>query len=284
MMDSSETKRDARLVVFTDLDGALLDYETYSFSAASEALELLQRHEIPVVVCSSKTHAEIEHIQLDLRLRHPFISENGGAIFLPREYFLFTPDGVRSFDGYDVIEFGAPYWQLVEALHRISAEVGIRVVGFSDMSVEQVAQDCKFSSAQARLAKLREHDEPFRILDSSPAVRSRLLAALHKAGLSCARDGRHYHLTGVTDKWLAIRKLRSLYEQAWGSVLTVGLGDSPNDLPLLQEVDLPIVVRNPAVGASTRLLRKVPTALISSEVGPRGWNEMMLKVIEQHVG
>ena len=99
MMDSSETKRDARLVVFTDLDGALLDYETYSFSAASEALELLRRHEIPVVLCSSKTHAEIEHIQLDLRLRHPFISENGGAIFLPRGYFLFTPDGVRSFDG-----------------------------------------------------------------------------------------------------------------------------------------------------------------------------------------
>jgi mannosyl-3-phosphoglycerate phosphatase len=190
---------------------------------------------------------------------------------------------VRSFDGYDVIEFGAPYWQLVEALHRISTEVGIRVVGFSDMSLEEVAQECKFSSAQARLAKLREHDEPFRILDSHPAVRSRLLAALHKAGMSCTRDGRHYHLTGVIDKGLAIRKLRSLYEQAWGKVLAVGLGDSPNDLPLLQEVDIPIIVRNPAIGASAKLLRKVPTARISNAAGPRGWNEMMLKVIEEHL-
>jgi mannosyl-3-phosphoglycerate phosphatase len=235
------------------------------------------------VLCSSKTRAEIEHIQLELGLRDPFISENGGAIFVPRGYFLFAPDGVRSSNGYDVIELGAPYWQLVEALHRISAEVGIKVVGFSDMSVEEVAQDCRFSSTQARLAKLREYDEPFRILDSSPAIRSRLLAAFHKDGLRCTRGGRYYHVTGVADKGLAVRRLKLLYERAWGDVLAVGLGDSLNDLPLLQEADIPIVVRNPAVGASTRLLRKVPTARVSSAAGPRGWNEMMLKVIEQYV-
>jgi len=285
MKNSSKfrTKRDPILVVFTELDGALLDYETYSFAAASEALALLRHYEIPVVLCSSKTHAEIEHLQHDLRLRHPFISENGGAIFMPRGYFSFTPDGVRSFDGYDVIDVGAPYWQLVEALHRVSAEVGIKVVGFSDMSEDEVAEDCKFSSAQARLAKLREHDEPFRIPDSDPAVRSRLLAALHKAGLNCTQGGRHYHVTGVADKALAIRRLISLYEQAWGNILTVALGDSPNDLPLLQQVNIPIVVRNPDLGASGRLLCKVPTARISNAEGPRGWNEMMLKVIEEHV-
>jgi mannosyl-3-phosphoglycerate phosphatase len=171
---------------------------------------------------------------------------------------------------------------LVEALHRISAELGIKVVGFSDMSAEEVAQDCKLSPMEARLAKLREYDEPFRILGSTPAARSRLLDALHEAGLRCTRGGRYYHVTGVADKGAAIRTLRSLYEKAWGEVRTVGLGDSLNDLSLLQEVDIPIVVRNPAGGAATRLLRKVPTAHLTRAPGPRGWNETMLEVVEQH--
>jgi mannosyl-3-phosphoglycerate phosphatase len=279
----SKVKAKGRLVVFTDLDGTLLDHETYSYTPATEALDLLKRREIPLILCSSKTRAEIELLQVDLRLRHPFISENGGAVFMPRGYFPVTPEGTRNIEGYEAIEFGAPYWQLVEILHRISAELGIRVVGFSDMSVEKVAQDCKLSAMEARLAKLREYDEPFRILGSSPAVRSRLLDALHEAGLRCTRGGRYYHVTGVTDKGLAIRKLMSLYAQAWGKVMAAGLGDSLNDVPLLREVDIPIVVRNPAGGAATRLLRKVPTARLSSAPGPRGWNEMMLEVVGQHV-
>jgi mannosyl-3-phosphoglycerate phosphatase len=283
MAELSQIKPDAGLVVFSDLDGTLLDHETYSYSAAQEALDLLERKRIPLILCSSKTRAEIELIQLDLRLRHPFISGNGGALFMPKGYFPFTPEGTRNIDGYEAIEFGVPYWQLVEALHRISAGLRIRVVGFSDMSVEEVAHDCELSLMEARLAKLREYDEPFRIPGCSPAARSRLLDGLHNAGLRCTRGGRYYHVTGVTDKGLAIRKLKSLYAQAWGNALAVGLGDSPNDLPLLQEVDIPIVVRNPAVGATARLLRKVPTARITSAPGPRGWNEAILETIGSHM-
>lgn len=282
MTEQSQVKPEVRLVIFTDLDGTLLDHETYSHTPATEALGLLERRGIPLILCSSKTRAEIELIQLDLRLRHPFISENGGAVFIPRGYLPFASEGARSIEGYEALEFGTPYWQLVEVLHRVSAELGIKVVGFSDMSAEEVAQDCKLSPMEARLAKQREYDEPFRILGSSPAARSRLLDALHEAGLRCTRGGRYYHVTGVTDKGLAIRKLRALYARTWGNVLTVGLGDSPNDLSLLQEVDIPIVVRNPAVDASTKLLRKIPTARVSSAPGPRGWNEMVLEVLGQY--
>jgi len=239
MADLYQMRADARLVVFTDLDGTLLDHETYSYTPATEALDLLNRKGIPLILCSSKTRAEIELIQLDVRLRHPFISENGGAVFILKGYFPFTPEGTRNIEGYEAIEFGAPYWQLVKSLHRISGELGISVVGFSDMSVEEVARDSKLSLTEARLAKLREYDEPFRILGISPATRSRLFDALHDAGLRCTRGGRYHHLTGVTDKGLSIRMLRSLYEGACGRLLAVGLGDSLNDLSLLQQVDIP---------------------------------------------
>jgi mannosyl-3-phosphoglycerate phosphatase len=283
MAEQSQVKPEVHLVIFTDLDGTLLDHDTYSYTPATEALDLLERKGIPLILCSSKTRPEIELIQLDLRLRHPFISENGGAVFIPRGYLPFAPEGARSIEGYEALEFGTPYWQLVEVLHRLSAERGIKVVSFSDMSVEEVAQDSHLSLTEARLAKLREYDEPFRILNSSPRARSRMFGALHKAGVRCTRGGRYYHVTGVADKGTAIRTLRSLYEKAWSKVTAVGLGDSPNDLSLLQEVDIPIVVRNPAVSAATRLLRKVPTARLTNAPGPSGWNEAILEVVGQKV-
>ena len=55
------------MVVFTDLDGTLLDKKTYSFEAAREALTELRARNIPLIVVSSKTRAEIEPIRLELR-------------------------------------------------------------------------------------------------------------------------------------------------------------------------------------------------------------------------
>jgi mannosyl-3-phosphoglycerate phosphatase len=266
-------------VVFTDLDGTLLDHETYSNAPATEALDLLAERRIPVILCSSKTRAEIELIRLNLRLSDPFISENGGAVFLPRGYFPFAVPDTRNREGYDAIEFGAPYWKLVDALHEVATQLGIKVVGFSDMSIEELAQDCGLSPLEARLAKMREYDEAFRILDAGPAVQSRLFNGLHKLGLRCTRGGRYHHVTGVADKGQAVRRLKALYKENWGSVTTIGLGDSLNDLSLLQAVDVPIVVRNPATHTSARLLRKVPLARQTSLPGPRGWNEAVLKVL-----
>jgi len=71
-------------LIFTDLDGTLLDAETYSWQEAGEALDLCRRHRVPVILASSKTRAEIEILRDRMMLSDPFISENGGGIFLPR--------------------------------------------------------------------------------------------------------------------------------------------------------------------------------------------------------
>jgi mannosyl-3-phosphoglycerate phosphatase len=260
-------------VVFTDVDGTLLDHHTYSFAAAREALELLRRRHIPLILCSSKTRAELELLQLDLRVgRHPLISENGGGIFVPRGYFRFAIDGARLLSGYEVIEFGLPYFRLVESLHRAAQAQRVRVVGFSDLSVEEIAAECGLSLLEARLAKLRDYDEPFRVLDADPSARSHLLTAFHRAGLRCTRGGRYHHLTGCSDKGRAVRALKALYQKAGHRVLAIGLGEGLNDLPMLREMDVPIVVPNPAAGGTARLLRKIPTAQLAPAPGPLGWN------------
>jgi mannosyl-3-phosphoglycerate phosphatase len=267
------------LVVFTDLDGTLLDHTTYSHAPAAQALGMLAKRRIPVVLCSSKTRTEIEELRSDLGIEHPFISENGGAVFLPRPYFTAGVAGTQRREGYEVLEFGAPYAHLVQALHRAADQAGIRVRGFSDMSVEEVAEECGLSAQGARLAKQREYDEPFRILEGRPAAKSRFFENLHQQGFRCTRGGRFHHLTGVADKGQAVRRLKALYQEQWGSVTAIALGDGLNDLSLLREADIPVVVRNPAADASCALLRKIPTARLTEGAGPQGWNEAILQIL-----
>ena len=70
-------------VIFSDLDGTLLDHNTYSFDAAKQALESIEDKEIPLILCTSKTRGEIEYYRELINNKHPFISENGGGIYIP---------------------------------------------------------------------------------------------------------------------------------------------------------------------------------------------------------
>jgi mannosyl-3-phosphoglycerate phosphatase len=282
--EAAMVDRAGNFVVFTDLDGTLLDHATYSHAAATEALDVLAERKVPVILCSSKTRAEIEELRSDLGLKHPFITENGGAVFLPRGYFPAEVPGARRLKSYEVLEFGAPYWRLVEALHRAAGQAGIRVLGFSDMSVAEVASECGLSTQAARLAKRREYDEPFRILEGSTAEQSRFFEYLHQQGFRSTRGGRFHHLSGVADKGQAVRKLKALYQEQRGKVTAIGLGDGLNDLSLLLEAEIAVIVRNPAADASSELLRKVPTARLTDAPGPQGWNEAILEILSDSAG
>jgi mannosyl-3-phosphoglycerate phosphatase len=85
-----------KLVIFTDLDGCLLDRETYSFEPAQAALRLIREKEIPLILVSSKTRVEIEEYRRRLKNGHPIVSENGGAVFIPKDYFSFPFSHERS--------------------------------------------------------------------------------------------------------------------------------------------------------------------------------------------
>jgi len=268
-------------VLFTDLDGTLLDHHSYSFEAASAALTRVRQARVPLVLCSSKTRAEIEPIRTRLDAYHPFVSENGAAVFTPRDYFPFMIPAAHERAGYHVLEFGRPYHEVVDVLHRTAARLNVDILGFSDMTVEEVAEACGLSVPEASLAKLREYDEPFRIVDGTPASRDRLFRALRRAGFQSVRGGRFDHVTGGADKGTAVAALRAFYIDAYGDVVTVGLGDSLNDVSLLQAVEIPVVVSDPAAGAAAHLLQEVPTARVTLACGPAGWGEAVNRILSE---
>jgi mannosyl-3-phosphoglycerate phosphatase len=150
----------AKLVVFSSLDSVFTPAAyRKSLGKAAEVLEDLD--DVPVVLCSGKTRAELEHIQHELGLCHPFVCEYDGAAFIPARYFDFNIPRAREVAGYLAVEFGLPYEDIVRGLHRTAQRLGIQVVGFNDMSVDEVSRDCDLPLPQARLAMLRSTESIF---------------------------------------------------------------------------------------------------------------------------
>ena len=261
------------IVIFTDLDGTLLSAEDYSWKDAEESLELCRKLGIPVVLVSSKTRAEIELIREEMDIKTPFVSENGGAIFLEKDEM---PLEGAKFDGkYYRVELGVPYNILVSALKEIKNKLGWNIKGFSDMSVEEIAYLTGLDLSLAYLASLREYDEPFLILNEIEDI-SPLVKMAESKGLKVFKGGRFYHIQGKNDKGEAVQILKSWYKKDKGDIISVALGDSPNDFPMLMKVDYPVLITS-----QKDYHPDIPNLKISRFPGPKGWNEEVLNIIQK---
>jgi mannosyl-3-phosphoglycerate phosphatase len=263
----------ASKIIFTDLDGTLVDYESHSYAAALPALRRIGECSVPLVFCSSKTRAEVEEWRTGIGNAHPFIVENGAAIFIPAGYFPDQGQGIER-GGYRVIELGEPRGALMEVLRSASVLTGTRILTFHDLSAEEVGQRYGIPHRLAILAVQREYDEPFEILD--PYRAPDLLAAIERQDRRWTRSDRFFHITGRNSKAGAVQALSGLYRNHLGPITTYGFGDAMNDVEFLNTVDFPILVKSRhAAEVQAAVPRAVPTGL----PGPEGWNQKVLEIL-----
>ena len=270
-----------RILVFTDLDGTLLDHRTYSFEPARPALSLLRESRIPLIICTSKTRTEVEEIRAALGNTDPFVVENGGAIFVPEGDFSIELGAARTDSGYLVVELGTSYHRILRIYSQMKERLPGRLRGFSDMSIEEVARLAGLSLDEAARAKKREYDEPF-VLDDPATNRDTVREMAESAGLSITR-GRFFHLTGDNDKGRAVRLVKDIYARTEGIFpRTIGLGDSPNDLPLLENVDFPVLVQKP--GGRYEPSIRLDNLILAPGEGPVGWCASVSELVGRLAG
>lgn len=257
-----------KMVVFTDLDGTLLDYTTYSYEKALDALRLLKEKEVPIIFCSAKTRAEQEIYHQELHINDPFIVENGGAIFIPRGYFPFTFDHTKITRDYFVIELGIPYSKIRAKLKKVEKELGLELRGFGDLSAEDVAKDSGLSLEFATRAKQREYTETFII--GGEKDKKAALQKIEEEGLNWTHGGRYYSAMGGSDKGKAVNILTNLFKKKLNGIETIGIGDSQNDLPMLAAVNTPVLLQKPG-----DLWEEINLANIHrvEGMGPEGWSK-----------
>ena len=219
----------------------------------------------------------------DLGRVRAFIVENGGAIYVPHSYFC-TSDlkalcpRVETREHCLVAVLGKPYAVLRDALQDFR-ENGYDIKGFGDMSVREVADLTGLSLDEASLAKSREFDEPF-LLHGDEAKASELSASIQAKGLRYTQ-GMLHHRTGDNDKGRAVDLLKNLYQQKFSSIVTMGLGDSPVDFPMLERVDYPVLVRNSRGEHDPRI--DLPNLIRVEGQGPQGWNTAVLEFMREEL-
>jgi predicted mannosyl-3-phosphoglycerate phosphatase (HAD superfamily) len=231
--------RKVPLITFVDIDAVPVP-ALEARPGLAVLLERLARERISLIFCTQQTRAQIESARQAFGVFHPFICEAGSALFIPERYFGSDLENARAVGGYQAVAFGEPHDAVAATLHRVSERQNARIVGFNDMSVEQVARELGLSLLDARLAMLREYSEPFRLLNDNPITERRLFRALEGSGLTCRR-GTDFHLaTSAAGPQAAIPLLTTLYRAAFGSVLTAATLEGIGAAELVPHVDLPL--------------------------------------------
>lgn len=212
-------------VVFAGIDSLPLGIDE-GHRRLPALLERLAAERIVLIFCSFRTRAEIEGFRQSVGVFHPFICENGAAVFAPRRYFGSDLASARDVAGYDAIEFGLRYDDVVDRIRRTARQLRVEVRGFADMSIEQVAAESGLSLLDARLAKLREYGEPFRLLRADAIAERRMIRLLESSGIWCERHGGFLHAASVVGPTAAVAVLTTLYKTAFGPVLTAAAGEA----------------------------------------------------------
>lgn len=268
-------------IAFSDLDGTLLDLVTYSCEVARPAVELLRARGIPLVLCSSKTRAEMEHYRRELALDTPFIVENGSAIFIPEGCLDEggPPEGLVQ--GFSVIELGLGVGEIRARLAGILGELGLDLRGYADLSPPEIGRRTGLDEEGVRRASQREYSETLLQESFNPETLDRLQKALASRGLSGVAGSRFFTVTGRgADKGRATRLARKLYQLQDPSLISVGIGDGANDGPMLAEVDLPYLVQKPD-GTWAEMEIEIARLVRVDGVGPAGFRKMVGAIVEE---
>lgn len=251
-------------LVFSDLDGTLLDHTTYCWKAAQPALDRLAVAQIPVILATSKTAAETIALQQEMGLsRYPAIVENGAGIAAAH-------GGSQPEDG--------EYKRLRGILERLPKNLRAAFQGFGDMSGDEVAAITGLSPAGATLAQRRAFSEPGLFRGDATDERT-FLAALADHGVTARKGGRFLTLSFGKTKRDGMKDIIAQF----ATPPSIALGDAPNDVEMLEAADFGVIVANPhhpplppLAGEKTGRIRRTDLP------GPAGWNAAMNAFLDRH--
>lgn len=273
------------IIIYTDLDGTLLDHYTYDFTPAKSTISQINTANIPLVLTTSKTLMEVSALQKSLAITSPMIIENGAAVYIPKTTFKTQPNGTVSVDDYWVKSFTPHINHWLEIINQAPDEFNNLYRGFSSLSVEELVELTSLSTLDATSAKCREYGEPIHWLGSNKS-KELFKQYLKDAGANVLQGGRFFHVSGECDKgkaltWLTEQYQTLLYkEQLNGKeVTTIALGDGENDMAMLEAASIAVQIRSPVHPFPTLSPKKI-NIIKTRKCGPEGWAQALQDLLE----
>ena len=214
--------------IVTDLDGTLMD-ENYDITPAKKTLSILSELNIPVIPCTSKTASEVRYFRNENGLSDPFIVENGAAIY---GYYENNPSE------WELI-LGKSYKELKVILNHISKKVDCNLIPLNDLCKNEIFELTGLSDQGIIRALDRHWSVPF--LNPPDHIFEKIMLICDSYNVHVFKGNRMSHLlSSESHKGQAVNKLKEYSGNM--DVKIIALGDSQNDLPLLQYADISIVI------------------------------------------
>ena len=255
----------SNLWVVTDVDGTLMDH-SYDLTPARETIQKLQKLSIPVILCTSKTASEVEVIRKELKLTDPYIVENGAAIY---------GESLQKVNGEIIL--GIKYELLEEILNLISKEIDYKLIPLNNLTDQEATQLTGLNGNSLNLMRDRHWSMPF--LNPPNSLEEKINMCCKKFKVDIFKGNRMSHLLSKnSNKGKAIDTLKQ-YSNIQ-NIQIVGLGDSPNDLPLLLKSDIRVVI--PGIdGPNLNLLDQLKDYefTLASEPNGYGWKNEINKLL-----
>ena len=253
--------------VVSDVDGTLMDH-SYDLTPAKETIKILQKISIPVILCTSKTASEVKVIRNELNLTDPYIVENGAAIY---------GESLKKVNGKIIL--GKKYETLEEILNTISKEIDYKLIPLNNLTDQEATELTGLKGNSLTLMRDRHWSMPF--LNPPSFLEERIKICCKKFKVDIFKGNRMSHLLSTkSNKGKAINALKE-YSNVQ-NIEIIGLGDSPNDLPLLLNSDIKIVI--PGVdGPNLNLLDQLKDLeyTLASEPNGYGWKNEINKLIHK---
>lgn len=271
-----------RQIIFTAVEGSLLDSATHSWAAAAEALGELARRLVPLVLVSRGTRAQLEPLRRKIEHTHPFITESGGALFLPDGYFALRLEGAVRAGRYFCVPFGRPYADAIAASEEIAQEAGANIVGYSQMNPREIAGNTGEPLREAEWARQREFSERFFFAGDADGAAGRFEELASRRGWKTVRGDPFWEIYSGNSEARALRYLMGLYRTSSkrARLGSVAIGSTAEDSSLLSAADHCVVLPRRGREFDPALVAHVPKAIPGETSGSAGWNQAVLQILE----
>ena len=263
-------KINKKIIIFTDLDGSLLDRETFNFDSIKNYIFKLLKKEIFIIPNSSKTKKEIILFNKELKKNLPIICENGSAIYGLNSLNKNLPDNIilsRDKDEiYKIFKKSIPKKLQSKCMfiHKMSEKKQVDIMGLKGKNL--------------RLALKREYSIPF-IFNDNKTQKMKLNKLISLSGLSLHEGGRVLNLCDKVSKALAMKKLVKIYKKIdTRKLIIIGVGDNYNDLEMLKSSNFPCLVFNDKFKKDKI---NIKSCLVSSKSSPEGWEEVVKMALDK---
>jgi len=273
-------------LVFTGLDGFVLDPEKPRLQDVQPALNLLHTLKIPLIITTDRTPEKVFPLLDSIGQSNPFIAESGAVIFIPENALKVQYTFQKTVRGYRVIQFGIERDVLLQKVAEIREKTGIGITALTEVHPDKsrrekdAATRKSLTVSRMQSARHREYSAPV-ILEGDAKTSEALSEALENMNMRLNQREDYFIVTGDYDKGTAVRFLVQLYREEFPDkeIKTIGLGENYLDTPMLHAVDQPVLIRNLNGKFDSQVGRR--GLKFTCNPGPVGWNDAVISLLSE---